>query len=112
MIAGKDAVIPGEAKNAWLSGTAAWTFTTISQWILGIQPDYNGLKVNPCIQSEWMGYTIKRKFRGATYNIRISNPDHVEKGVKIVTVDGKTIDGNVLPVFNDGKEHQVEVVMG
>jgi len=112
MVAGKAAARPGEAKNSWLTGTAAWTFTTISQWILGIQPDYNGLKINPCIPAEWNSYTVKRKFRGATYNITISNPNHVEKGVKSITVDGKEISGNILPVFNDGKEHDVQVVMG
>lgn len=112
MIAGKDAVKPGEAKNAWLSGTSSWTFTTIAQWILGIQPDYSGLKVNPCIPSDWSGYTIRRKFRGATYVIKVSNPSHVEKGVKSVSVDGKSIEGNILPVFGDGREHQVEVVLG
>ncbi len=112
MIAGKDAVKPGEAKNSWLSGTAAWMFATISQWILGVQPDYEGLIVNPCIPSEWCEYTVKRHFRGSTYIIRVSNPDHVEKGVKAVMVDGHPISGNILPVFIDGKEHRVEVTMG
>jgi len=112
MIAGKDAVRPGEAKNSWLTGTAAWTFVTISQWILGIQPYFSGLRVNPCIPAEWSGYTVRRKFRGSTYVIRISNPDHVEKGIKSITVDGKAIEGNILPVFNDGREHEVQVVMG
>ena len=112
MVAGKAAARPGEAKNSWLTGTAAWTFTTISQWILGIQPDYEGLKVDPCIPAEWDGFSIRRKFRGATYNIEISNPDRVEKGIKSITVDGKKISGNILPVFNDGAEHDVKVVLG
>ncbi len=112
MIAGKDAVRPGEAKNSWLSGTAAWTFTTISQWILGIHPDYEGLMVNPCIPSEWSGYTVRRKFRGSTYRIKVSNPFHVEKGIKSICVDGVNLEGNILPVFNDGKEHEIEVILG
>lgn len=112
MIAGKDAVKPGEAKNSWLTGTAAWTFVTISQWILGIQPYFNGLRVDPCIPAGWSGYTVRRKFRGSTYVIRISNPDHSEKGIKTITVDGKAIEGNILPVFNDGQEHEVNVIMG
>jgi cellobiose phosphorylase len=112
MIAGKDAVHQGQAKNSWLTGCAAWTYTCIAQWILGIQPDYSGLKVNPCIPAEWSGFTVKRKFRGATYIIRIANPSHVQKGVKSVTVDGNPIEGNILPVFNDGKEHEVHVIMG
>jgi cellobiose phosphorylase len=112
MIAGKDAVRPGEAKNSWLSGTAAWTFTTISQWILGIHPHYEGLMVNPCIPSEWSGYTVRRKFRGSTYRIKVSNPFHVEKGIKSICVDGANLEGNILPVFNDGKEHEIEVILG
>lgn len=112
MIAGKDAGRHGEAKNSWLTGTAAWNFVAISQYILGIIPDWNGLKVDPCIPKEWDGFTVNRFYRGAVYEISVKNPNHVFKGVKSVTVDGKTVDGNVLPVFNDGKTHAVEVVMG
>ena len=112
MVAGKAAARPGEAKNSWLTGTAAWTFTCISQWILGIIPDYEGLKVNPCIPADWDGFTVRRKFRGATYIIKVFNPDHVEKGIKSITVDGKEITGNILPVFNDDAEQEVHVIMG
>ena len=66
----------------------------------------------PNIPHEWDGYKVSRRFRGATYEIAISNPEHVCRGVKAVTVDGKAIDGNVLPVFADGKAHQVEVTLG
>ncbi|WP_040952586.1 GH36-type glycosyl hydrolase domain-containing protein [Gorillibacterium massiliense] len=112
MIAGKDAVRHGEAKNSWLTGTAAWNFIAITQDILGIKPDFDGLKVDPCIPAAWDGYTITRVFRGDTYVIKISNPNHVSKGVASVTVDGKAIAGNVLPAIGDGAVHQVEVVMG
>ena len=112
MIAGKDAGRMGEAKNSWLTGTAAWNFVAVSQYILGIAPDWNGLKVDPSIPSAWDGFTASRKFRGATYNITVKNPDHVNKGVKSLTVDGKAVDGKVVPVFSDGAEHTVEVVMG
>jgi cellobiose phosphorylase len=112
MVAGKDAVRHGEAKNSWLTGTAAWTFYTISQWILGIRPEFDGLSIDPCIPSHWKGYKINRKYRGATYNIEISNPAGVQKGIKEISVDGNQIEGNVLPVFNDGKEHLVKVIMG
>ena len=112
MIAGKDAAKPGEAKNSWLTGTAAWNFVVISQNILGIKPDYNGLMIDPCIPSDWDGYKVSRKFRNATFEITISNPNHVCKGVKTLVVDGKEIDGNVIPVFDDGKTHSVQVVMG
>ncbi|NLP14110.1 MAG: glycosyl transferase [Clostridium sp.] len=112
MIAGKDAKRHGEAKNSWLTGTAAWNFVAISQWILGIIPEYDGLKVDPCIPKAWDGYTVTRWYRGANYIINVKNPDHVSKGVKKVVVDGKEISGNILPVFNDGKDHNVEVIMG
>ncbi len=112
MIAGKDAVRPGEAKNSWLTGTAAWNFLVISQNILGIKPEYNGLMIDPCIPSNMKGYKVTRGFRGDVYNIEIKNPDGVCKGIKSVTVDGKKIEGNIITPFKDGKEHNVEVIMG
>ena len=112
MIAGKDAKNFGQAKNSWLTGTAAWNFYVISNYILGIKPDWEGLKVDPCIPHTWDGYQVSRRFRGATYAIAIENPSHVCRGVKQVTVDGQAIEGNVLPVFADGKTHQVTVTLG
>ena len=112
MIAGKDAQNFGQAKNSWLTGTAAWNFYVISNYILGVKPDWDGLKIDPCIPHTWDGYRISRRFRGATYVLDIQNPAHVCRGVKAVTVDGAPIEGNVLPVFGDGKEHQVTVVLG
>ena len=112
MIAGKDAKRHGEAKNSWLTGTAAWNFVAISQFILGIIPDYDGLKIDPSIPEAWDGFKVTRKFRNNTYNITITNPDHVSKGIKSVTCDGVKVSGNVLPVFEAGTEHTVEVVMG
>ena len=112
MIAGKDAKNFGQAKNSWLTGTAAWNFYVISNYILGIKPDWDGLKIDPCIPHDWDGYQVSRRFRGALYQIDIQNPAHVCRGVKEVTVDGKKIEGNVLPVFGDGKTHAVEVVLG
>ena len=111
MIAGIDAKNFGEAKNSWLTGTASWTFVNASQYILGIMPDFDGLKVDPSIPAEWDGFTAVRKFRGAIYNITIKNPSHVCKGVKTLTVDGKAVAGNVIPVLGAG-EHTVEVVLG
>ena len=113
MVAGKDAAgKAGEAKNSWLTGTAAWNFVAISQYILGIRPDYNGLIIDPCIPSSWDGFTITRIFRGATYTITVKNPSHICKGIKQVSVDGKPISGNILPVIGDGKVHTVEAIMG
>lgn len=112
MIAGDAAVHHGQAKNSWLTGTAAWNYYAISQWILGIKPDYYGLKIDPCIPSSWDGFTINRHFRGADYKITVTNPSHVEKGVKKITVDGVEIKGNILPIDNSKKEFIVNVELG
>ena len=119
MIAGKDAKNFGEAKNSWLTGTAAWTFLDVSQYILGIRPDYDGLVIDPCIPSSLDGFTARRDFRGTTYHVTVKNPNHVEKGVISMTVDGKDVDvsgisGGMIPIaLADGKKDvNVEVVMG
>lgn len=112
MIAGKDAFKPGEAKNSWLTGTASWNFYTISQYILGIQPDYEGLKIDPCIPTDWKGFEVTRKFRGTTYHIKVENPHGVSKGVKQITLDGKTLESNVIPVLSSNSTHEVLVVLG
>ena len=119
MIGGKDAGADigkqgdnfGQGKNSWLTGTAAWNMVAISQYILGIAADFDGLKIDPSIPHEWDGMKATRQFRGATYNITVKNPDHVCKGVKSMTVDGKAVDGNVIPVCSGGV-HEVEVVLG
>ena len=98
MIAGKDAKNFGEAKNSWLTGTAAWTFLNVSQFILGIRPDYDGLRIDPCIPSHLDGFTVSRDYRGTKYNITIKNPNHLEKGIKSLVIDGKKIDGNLIPI--------------
>jgi cellobiose phosphorylase len=112
MVAGKDAKRFGEAKNSWLTGTASWNFVAISQYILGIKPEYDGLMIDPCIPKAWDGYTITREFRGDRYHISIKNPKHVSAGVSNLLVDGKGICGNIIPVIGDNKEHEVEVVLG
>ncbi|UMB60977.1 glycosyl transferase [Lutibacter sp. A80] len=112
MIAGKEAFKPGEAKNSWLSGTASWNFYTITQYILGIKPDYNGLLINPCIPSKWNGFKMKREFRGAIYNIEVLNPNNVSKGVEKMIVNGETITTNIIPILEKGKSHEIKVIMG
>jgi len=112
MIAGKEAFRPGEAKNSWLTGTASWNFYTISQFILGIRPDYNGLVIDPCIPTEWKSYKVTRKFRGAIYEIEVQNVDGVSKGVKEIRINGEKLEtGNLLPLMPEGT-YKVEVVMG
>ncbi|MNM27541.1 N,N'-diacetylchitobiose phosphorylase [compost metagenome] len=112
MIAGKDAVRHGEAKNSWLTGTAAWNYVAITQAILGIQPDFDGLKVDPCIPAEWDSFEITRVFRGDTYIIQIKNPNHVSKGVASLTLDGAAVEGNIIAPVLDGGVHQVVVELG
>ena len=111
MVAGKDARNFGEAKNSWLTGTAAWTFVNVSQHILGIYPTLNGLSVDPCLPSDMEGFTATRQYRGATYDIKVTNEDHAQKGIKAFLVDGKPIEGHVIPYDPDKKHYQVEIIM-
>jgi cellobiose phosphorylase len=113
MIAGKDAATPGEAKNSWLTGTAAWTLLSVTQGLLGVQPDYNGLRIDPCIPKSWPGFEISRNFRDTVYQISVKNPSGVSKGVKTMTVDGIAIEGYVIPLASAGtKEVKVEIELG
>ena len=110
MIAGKDAARPGEAKNSWLTGTAAWNWYAITQYILGIKPAYNGLEIDPCICSQWKEYTVRRRFRGGIYEITVQNPDGVCKGVRDMILDGQKVEGNIVPCSPG--EHKVTVILG
>ena len=112
MVAGRDAVYHGEAKNSWLTGTAAWTFWDLSEAILGVQPDYAGLRINPCVPADFGDFSLTRTFRGAVYHIDVKNPDCVEKGVIKVVSDGKEYDGKLIPFEKDKKEYHVTVFMG
>ena len=112
MIAGRDAARHGEAKNSWLTGTAAWTFVNLSQAILGVQPTYDGLSIDPCIPEGFGDFTLTRRFRGATYYFDVKNPNNVEKGVTYLEVDQKRVEGNVVPVEEGKKEYHVTVHMG
>ena len=112
MVAGRDAPTFGEAKNSWLTGTAAWTFVNVSQYILGIQPTLDGLRVDPCIPHTLAGYTVTRRYRGAVYHIRVENPHAVQKGVQSVTVNGAPIAGTLLPLAKAGENVEVVVTMG
>ena len=112
MIAGKEAYKPGEAKNSWLTGTAAWNFVVISQYILGVQPQFDGLLIDPCIPQSWNEYTVFRRFRKVDYKITVKNPDHVCKGFKIIKLDGETLKSNKIPILEPGTKHSVEVILG
>lgn len=112
MTAGKDAFKPGEAKNSWLTGTAAWAFYSVSQYVLGIRPGFDGLIVDPCVPKEWDRLNITRRFRGVEYDIRILNPLSVSNGVRELIVDGQVIEGNTIPIHKPGTKHRVTVMLG
>jgi cellobiose phosphorylase len=112
MIAGREAARPGEAKNSWLTGTAAWNFVAVSQWILGVRPEHDGLRVDPCVPPEWEGFTAERAFRGSRYRIVVRNPRHVSRGVAELRVDGRPVAGSLVPLGPGGGTHLVEAVLG
>ncbi len=112
MVAGCDAATFGEAKNSWLTGTAAWTFVDVSQYILGVQPTLAGLKIDPCLPHVMDGFTLRRVWRGATYEITVDNTAHAEKGVASMTVNGQPVPTNTLSPAPAGTTVQVKVVMG
>ena len=109
MVAGKDSARPGEGKNSWLTGTASWMWYTISEFILGIKPSYDGLLIDPCLPSTTKTYEVNRKFRGGEYHITVNNPEGNQKGIKSIMVDGKNINGNIIPA--ELGKHEVIVQM-
>jgi cellobiose phosphorylase len=102
MIAGRDAPTHGEAKNSWLTGTAAWNFVALTQWILGIRPDHDGLRIDPCLPREWSGFDATRRFRDATYRISVRKPVGSIGRVTSLLVGGQRVEGNVVPVADPG----------
>lgn len=102
----------GRGGHTWLTGTAPTMHMALTEYIYGIRAVYNGLEVDPCVASDWKEFSIRRNFRGARYDIQISNPEGVENGVREITVDSKKIDGKILPVFSDNKTHSIKVLMG
>ena len=112
MIAGKDAHKPGEAKNSWLTGTAAWNYYAVTQYILGIRTGYDGLFINPVIPEQWDGFSVTRNYRGATFHIEITNPDHVSSGIREITMNGKKLSSNLIPVSEAGSVQEVKLIMG
>jgi cellobiose phosphorylase len=113
MIAGRDAPTHGEAKNSWLTGAAAWNLVAVTQWILGIRPEHDGLRIDPCLPADGHGFSATRRFRSATYRIVVHDPDGVAGRVTRLVVDGRPIEGNLVPLASvaDG-EIQVEAFFG
>lgn len=99
----------GLARNSWLTGTASWAYVAATKHILGIQPGYEGLKVQPCIPDEWPGFSARRTIRGATYQIEVKKAAQVAGGTSQVSVNGKIVKDGLIPYFNDGRTHQIEV---
>ncbi len=102
----------GRGANPWLTGTASWVMVAMSQYILGLKPDYAGLRIDPCVPKSWNEFEVTRVFRGATFHISVRNPKGVEKGVACVTLDGRALEGNLVPAQRKGTSHEVEVTMG
>jgi len=107
MIAGNDATTPGQAKNSWLTGTAAWCFYAASQYILGIKADYAGLRIAPCIPADWSGFTLSRRFRKAHYIIEVRNPNRLCSGNVKLEIDGEQVSGTLIDYDSFNKEHHV-----
>ncbi len=112
MVAGKDAPRPGEGKNSWLTGTAAWNWYAITQFILGIKPQYDGLQIAPCIPHDWDGFTVMRRFRGAEYDITVNNPGHKCRGTVEITLNGNPVAGDTIPMQPAGSKNTVTVTIG
>ena len=102
----------GLARNSWLSGTAAWCYQAATQWILGIRPEFTGLRIDPCIPSTWSGFSAVRRFRGQSMHIKVHNPQHVCKGVVMMNVDRKAVPMNIIPLDLPGGEHWIEAWLG
>lgn len=109
-VMGRDHTAFGRARHPWMTGSGGWAYFAATQYLLGIQPGYDRLVVDPCIPAAWDGFRVTRKFRGATYHITVNNPNHVERGVAAIAVDGK--EKKKIPAFADGKVHEVVVTMG
>ena len=102
----------GRGGWTWYTGSSQWLHRVATHWILGIRPQLDGLLIDPAIPAHWDGFKVTRKFRNATYEIAVQNPDHVSRGVHSIFVDGNLIEGQLMPSFADGKNHVVKVIMG
>lgn len=102
----------GNTRTSWLTGAAAWSYFSATQFILGIQPKVNGLRVNPCIPSTWEGYEVTRQFRNKTWHIVVHNPERVCSGVIRVIADGKSIEDDLIPADLPGEMHEIEIWLG
>ncbi|MCD9552265.1 N,N'-diacetylchitobiose phosphorylase [Photobacterium carnosum] len=110
-IMGRDHQDHGRANHPWLTGTSGWAYFAVTNFILGIQTGFDGLTINPCIPTEWPGFEVTREWRGATYHINVTNPDHISKGIKSIMINGQSVEGAIVPQA-EGSVNTVTVVMG
>jgi cellobiose phosphorylase len=102
----------GNARTSWLTGTAAWAYYSATQYILGLRPEVDGLRIDPCIPSTWDGFKARRRFRGHTIEIEVKNPERVCQGVRSLTLNGQALGDNLVPADQLGERNRVEVVLG
>lgn len=110
-VMGEDHSAHGRARHPWLTGSASWFYVAATQFILGVQTTFDGLSIDPCIPKQWEGFTVVREWRGATYKIQVDNPDGVNKGIRSITLNGKTHTGSI-PEQPSGSENEIHVIMG
>ncbi|MBN1993182.1 MAG: N,N'-diacetylchitobiose phosphorylase [Anaerolineae bacterium] len=103
---------PGNGRTSWLTGAAAWAYFSATQYILGLQPEPDGLRLDPCIPHTWAGFKATRRFRGCVVQIEVKNPNRVCRGVKLLTLNGETLPGNLVPADRLAEQNVVEVVLG
>jgi cellobiose phosphorylase len=102
----------GNARTSWLSGAATWAYYSLTQYILGIRPQYEGMMIDPCIPKDWDGFKVTRRFRGKTLRITVQNPKHLCRGIASLTLNGKKLDGNVILASELKDNNEVVAVMG
>ena len=111
-IHGPDSSYYGQGEFSWTTGTATWMWKVSLDWILGVRAQIRGLMIDPCIPSDWDSFKVVRRFRRATYEIEVENPEHISHGIREIYVDGERHDSYLLPVFPSGTTHNVHVIMG
>jgi N,N'-diacetylchitobiose phosphorylase len=107
---GSDHPLHGRARHPWLTGSGGWNYTAVTHWILGVRVDFDELIVDPCIPNDWDGFRVTRAWRGAHFDITVTNPDHVSRGVVSIELDGQPVQRIGVP--QPGTRHTVAVVLG
>ena len=109
-VVGKSHTAFGRARHPFMTGTGGWAYFAATQYMLGVKPGFEELMIDPCIPKDWDGFSVKRRFRGADYEIQVENPVHVSKGVQEIWFDGEKV--GRIPICESGSSHKVRVIMG